>query len=83
MIKNKKEKKIKRMTHGGVPVYDWAEGYCYVKISDIPEHMQKEFNEWLYGQTRPSVKGVEDAVYSHDWERYHEMKVKGKSTYFD
>jgi len=55
----------------------------YIDFEDVPEDMKEEFSDWLYGQTMPMIEGVKFAIYSWDWERYYNLKIKGIPTYFD
>ena len=47
----------------------------------------KHFGKWFCGQTGPVItneKGkTENGFYTHDVERYLDMILKGKPTYFD
>ena len=56
----------------------------YVNTDELEDtEIKEDFNRWMRGQTVPVIEGVTGAVYSWDWERWWEMKVLGKPTYFD
>lgn len=64
-----------------LPVYQ-ADGFTYVRISELPQLMQDPFRKWMSHQTCPLVEGAPDAVYSWDWERYRRM-LDGKAVLWD
>ena len=53
----------------------------------IQDRVWEHFTEWLGGQTCPGVKDrqgrVVPGIFRHDVERYLELLLHGKPTYFD
>lgn len=73
-------------TIGGIEVIECkfdGEEFDVVEFDKVPEEYKEEFGKWMYGQTMPVVEGYRSAIYAWDWERWFNMKTKGKPTYFD
>jgi len=49
-------------------------GNRFPRIRYLPESERVPFKNWLYGQTRPWLDGIEeeeqDAFYQHDYDRW-------------
>lgn len=56
----------------------------YVRVSEIPEGERQEFMEFMVGQTRPVIDGLDsqDAVYVCDYANWKSKKL-GRKWYFD
>lgn len=50
----------------------------YVRISDIPLDEREELEEWLDGQARPTIEGLDtqDALFSWDYKRWKKGLIK-------
>lgn len=50
----------------------------YVRISDIPLDERKELEDWLDGQARPIIEGLDtqDALFSWDYKRWKKGLIK-------
>jgi len=75
-------KQIGTISKAKIPLYT-VEGCNFCRISDVPEPLQPKLEKWLYGQTCPLIDGVPDAILPHDLERWIQMIVENKPTYFD
>jgi hypothetical protein len=59
---------------------DWSEEKTKKYLSD---RMWKKFGFWMMGQTRPLLKNKKPGYFSWDAERFADLILEGKSTYFD
>lgn len=68
-----------------IPTYtDAYTGIKFIRISDVPEDDRAAFAQWMGGQTRPWINGIEpmDAVYVHDYQSWLDAKA-GKPVLWD
>ena len=57
--------------------------FSYIKISELEKKFQEPFRKWMYGQTRPIIEGIDDAVYCWDYDRWLDWLLTGKEPIWD